>query len=165
MIKTMGKNAEMLNQFSSVQFSSVAQLCSTLCNPTDCSTPGFPEPGKIVKHSPSLRSKTGAMESRFYFFIIIAYIHSGILSRERFVWDSCSLTHSPCGLQHARLPCPSLSPRVCSNSCPLSGWCYPTNHLILCCPLLLLPSIFQDLIQLIGSSHQVAKELELQLQH
>ena len=30
------------------------------------------------------------------------------------------------GLQHARLPCPSLSPGVCSNSCPLSGWCHPT---------------------------------------
>ena len=29
-------------------------------------------------------------------------------------------------LQHARLPCPSLSPRVCSNSCPLSRWCHPT---------------------------------------
>ena len=27
---------------------------------------------------------------------------------------------------HARLPCPSLSPRVCSNSCPLSQWCHPT---------------------------------------
>ena len=27
------------------------------------------------------------------------------------------------GLQHARLPCPSLSSRVCSNSCPLSWWC------------------------------------------
>ena len=26
----------------------------------------------------------------------------------------------PHGLQNARLPCPSLSPRVCSNSCPLS---------------------------------------------
>ena len=26
----------------SVQFSSVAQLCLTLCNPMDCSTPGFP---------------------------------------------------------------------------------------------------------------------------
>ena len=26
----------------------------------------------------------------------------------------------PHGLQHARLPCPSLSPRVCSNKCPLS---------------------------------------------
>ena len=29
------------------------------------------------------------------------------------------------GLQQARLPCPSLSPRVCSNSCPLSRWCLP----------------------------------------
>ena len=28
------------------------------------------------------------------------------------------------GLQHARLPCPWLSPRVCSKSCPLSQWCY-----------------------------------------
>ena len=27
-------------------------------------------------------------------------------------------------LQLARLPCPPLSPRVCSNSCPLSQWCY-----------------------------------------
>ena len=30
------------------------------------------------------------------------------------------------GLQHARLPCPSPFPRVCSNSCPLSWWCHPT---------------------------------------
>ena len=47
----------------------------------------------------------------------------------------------PHGLQHARLPCPSLSPRVCSNSCPLSWWCHPTvsRH-----PLLLLPSIFRS---------------------
>ena len=29
----------------------------------------------------------------------------------------------PHGLQHSRLPCPSLSPRVCSGSCPLSWWC------------------------------------------
>ena len=28
-------------------------------------------------------------------------------------------------LQHARLPCPSLFPGVCSNSCPLSRWCHP----------------------------------------
>ena len=32
----------------------------------------------------------------------------------------------PHGLQHTRLPCPSLSPKVCSNSCPLSQWCHPT---------------------------------------
>ena len=31
----------------------------------------------------------------------------------------------PHELQHTRLPCPLLSPRVCSNSCPLSQWCHP----------------------------------------
>ena len=30
------------------------------------------------------------------------------------------------GLQHSRLPCPSLSPGVCSDSCPLSRRCHPT---------------------------------------
>ena len=34
-----------------------------------------------------------------------------------------SVTH---GLQHARPPCPSWSPRMCSNSCSLSKWCHPT---------------------------------------
>ena len=29
------------------------------------------------------------------------------------------------GLQHARPPCPSPTPRVCPNSCPLSQWCHP----------------------------------------
>ena len=39
----------------------------------------------------------------------------------------------PHGLQHTRLPCPSLSPGVCSNSCPLlsvstcNSWCCPTD--------------------------------------
>ena len=37
---------------------------------------------------------------------------------------SSSLQHH--GLQHVRLPCPSPSSGVCSNSCPLSWWCYPT---------------------------------------
>ena len=32
----------------------------------------------------------------------------------------------PHGLQHARLPCPSPTPRACSNSCLLSRWCHPT---------------------------------------
>ena len=32
----------------------------------------------------------------------------------------------PHGLQHSRLPCPTPSPGVCSNSCPLSRWCHPT---------------------------------------
>ena len=32
----------------------------------------------------------------------------------------------PHGLQHARLPCPSLSPQACSNSYPLNQWYHPT---------------------------------------
>ena len=32
----------------------------------------------------------------------------------------------PHGLQHARPPCPSPTPRIYSNSCPLSRWRYPT---------------------------------------
>ena len=48
----------------------------------------------------------------------------------------------PHGLQHARLSCPSPSPRVCLNSCPLSQWCHPT--ISLSCPLL-LPSIFASI--------------------
>ena len=43
----------------------------------------------------------------------------------------CSVTQlcptlQPYGLQHTRLPRPTLSPGVCSNSCPLSWWCHPT---------------------------------------
>ena len=32
----------------------------------------------------------------------------------------------PHGLQHAKLPCPSPTPRVYSNSCPSSQWCHST---------------------------------------
>ena len=45
----------------------------------------------------------------------------------------------PHGLQHARLPCPSPTLGACSNSIESV---MPSNHLILCHPLLLLPSIF-----------------------
>ena len=37
---------------------------------------------------------------------------------------SNSLWHH--GMQHVRLPCPSPTPRVYPNSCPLSRWCHPT---------------------------------------
>ena len=51
----------------------------------------------------------------------------------------------PNALQHARLPCPSPTPGAYSNSCASSQWCHPSNHLILCHPLLLLPSIFPSI--------------------
>ena len=46
--------------------------------------------------------------------------------------------------QHARPPCPSPTPGVHPNPCPLSQWCHPT-HLILCRPLFLLPSMFPSI--------------------
>ena len=64
-----------------LQFSSVAQSCPTLCNPEDCSMPGFP----VHRHS----------------------------------WNP---------------------PKLMSTESVM-----PSNHLILCCPLLLLPSIFPSI--------------------
>ena len=48
----------------------------------------------------------------------------------------------PHGLQHSRPPCPSPIPTACSNSCLSIKLVMPSNHLILCHSLLLLPSIF-----------------------
>ena len=50
--------------------------------------------------------------------------------------------HEP---QHTRPPCPSPTPGVHPNPCPLSQLVMPSNHLILCHPLLLLPSIFPSI--------------------
>ena len=47
----------------------------------------------------------------------------------------------PYELLHTRLPCPLLSSRVCSNSCPFES-VIPCNHLILCHLLLLWHSVF-----------------------
>ena len=53
-----------------------------------------------------------------------------------FVVQSLScISLQPHRLQHTRLPCPSLSNAVCSNSCPLSRWCHSTIsscHLFSC---------------------------------
>ena len=91
-----------MNSISSVQFSSVAQSCLTLCNPMECS----------------------------------------------------------------KLPYPSLSPWVCSNSCLLSLWCHPTISSSVV-PFSSFPqfSQHQGLFQWVSSSHQMAKVLKLQLQH
>ena len=54
-------------------------------------------------------------------------------SLENKTFPSVQFSHSvmseslwPHGLQHARLPCPSPTPGVYSNSCPLHQWCHPT---------------------------------------
>ena len=60
---------------------------------------------------------------------------------------------------------PSLSLGVCSNSCPLSQWCYLTTSFSVTpsTPALNL-SQHQGLFHWVNSSHQVTKVLELQLQ-
>ena len=70
------------------------------------------------------------------------------------------------GLQHARLLCPSLSPRVCSDLFPLSWWCHSTisSSVAPFSPPALNFSQHQGLFQWVVSLHQVAKVLELQHQ-
>ena len=64
-------------------------------------------------------------------FSSVQFSHSAILN-----------SLQPHGLQHTRFLCPSLSPGVCSNSCPLRWW---SNYLFLWSPLLLLPSVFPSI--------------------
>ena len=71
-------------------------------------------------------------------FLSFSLSLSSIWSSYRYQEDICLrlsllFSHSvvssslwPHGLVHTRLPCPSLSPRACSNSHPLSRWCHPT---------------------------------------
>ena len=75
------------------------------------------------------------------FSLVINLIHhfSSVLFSRSVVSNSLR----PHGLKQTRLPCPSLTHRACSNSCPLS-LVKPSNHLI-CHPLLLLPSIFPSI--------------------
>ena len=47
-----------------------------------------------------------------------------------------------CGLQRARLTCPSLTPGGCSDSCPLSWWCHPAISSL--SPFSPLPSVFNS---------------------
>ena len=63
--------------------------------------------------------------------------------------------------QHARPPCPSLTPGVHSDSRPWES-VMPSSHLILGRPLLLLPPIPPS-IRVFSSLHEVAKVLEFQL--
>ena len=71
----------------------------------------------------------------------------------------------PHGLQHTRLPCPSPTPGAYSNTPSHQSITsvMPSNHLILCCPLLLLPSIFpsirvfskKSVLQISGPKHWI----------
>ena len=75
--------------------------------------------------------------------ILLSILYALYLS----VQFSCSVVSDflqPHGPQHVSPPYPSPTPGVYSNSCPFKS-VMPSNHLILCHPLLLLPSIFPSI--------------------
>ena len=59
--------------------------------------------------------------------MIILKISISSVSSVQFSRSVMSDSLRPCGLQHARPPCPSPIPGAYSNSCPLSQWCHPTT--------------------------------------
>ena len=85
--------------------------------------------------------------------------------------NSVQVSHSvvsnslgPHGLQHARPPCPSPTPRACANSCPSSWWCHAT----ISSSAVPFSSCLQSFLvsgKWVSSLHRLAKVLELQLQH
>ena len=95
--------------------------------------------------------------------ICIVLNQNHILSSVQFSHTIVSDSLQPHGLQHARPLCPSPNPGVYSNSCPLSWWCHPTT--------LFSAVPFSSCLQSFPASgsfppsQQVAKVLELQLQH
>ena len=85
---------------------------------------------KIDVISLSCRSLGGALLHKvlrdpdsFQFTDLSESLQVRFLLFSRWVMSDFSWPHA---LQHARLPCPPLSPRVCSNSCPLSQWSHVT---------------------------------------
>ena len=80
--------------------------------------------------SPFLGPQAGKPDMRFQTFTTVQFSS---------VAQSCLILR-PHGLQHTRPPCPSPTPGLHSDSCPLSQK-IPSSHFILCCPLLLLPPI------------------------
>ena len=75
--------------------------------------------------------------------ITLVDIYAPNISSVQFSPSVVSNSLLPHGLQYVRFPCPSPTPRACSNSCPLES-VMPYNHFILW-PLLLLPSVFPSI--------------------
>ena len=89
--------------------------------------------------------------------LVVAYSNRWCLNCDKAninqgIWVLTLIIDCCCSLSHVQLfvtpltaappaSCPSLSPGICSHSCPLGQWCHPLSHLILYHPLLLPPSI------------------------
>ena len=90
-----------------------------------------------------LRIFTNYLSTLFLGMVMLIYVfYILFLGKFSSVTQSCLTlrSHEP---QHTRPPCPSPTPRVNPNPCPLSRWYHPT--ISSCLPLLLLPSIFPSI--------------------
>ena len=130
------------------------QSCPTLCDPIDGSPPGSPIPGILqartlewvaISFSSAWKGKgkvkllshvrlfmtpwTAAYQTPPSMGFSKQEYWSGVLFKTSVQFNSVAQscpTLRPHESQHARPPCPSLTPGVYSNSCPLSQWCHPT---------------------------------------
>ena len=104
-----------------------------------------------------LKLPMGAQESNFVIRLFPVDQHKSFdLLCFQFSHSVVSNSLRPHEPQHVRPPCPSPSPGVHPNLCPLSRWCHPTISSSVVCPLFLLPSIFP-------SSRVVSKESALRI--
>ena len=69
------------------------------------------------------------------------YVINALVQFSRSVMSNCLQHHEP---QHARPPCPSPTPGVYPNPCPLSWWCHPTISSSVI-PFSSCPSIFPNI--------------------
>ena len=108
----------------------VAQL--SLCDPMDYTVHGilqarilewvaFPFSGDL--HNPGIELGSPALQADFFTNWAIREATIYIVQFSRSVVSDSLRPHEP---QHAMPPCISPTPRMYSNSCPLSRWCHPT---------------------------------------
>ena len=145
--------------------SEVTQLCPTLHDPMDCSLPGSSVHG--ISQARVLEWVAIAFSCLWY-EVPVKFISFHVLIHFSSVQFSCSVVSDslwPHELQHARHPCPSPTPRACSNSCSSSDAIQPSHPLSSPSPPAFNLSQHQGLFQWVSSSHQVAKVLEFQHQH
>ena len=143
------------DRFINITCCSVVQLCLTLCHPMDCSIPGFP----VLHHLPEFA------QTQVHWVGDAIQLSSTSppafnLSQHQglFQWvGSLHQAHLSSTSSWSLLKFMSIEVVMLSN------------HFILCCPLLssfaFNISQYQGLFQWVSSLHQVAKLLELQLQH
>ena len=122
----------------------------TLCDPRDCSPPGSSVHGIIqarilewvaifFSRGSSWRREQTCVSciGRWILYqwatwevslslSLSLYIYMCVCVSIQFNYSVMSYSLQPHGLWHARLPCPTPTPRACSNSCSSSRWCHPT---------------------------------------